>query len=649
MYLNSLQIYGFKSFANKVEIEFGNGITGIVGPNGSGKSNIADAIRWVLGEQNIRNIRGSQIADVIFKGSNTRRAAGVAEVLINFTNNGDLPIDFKEIDIQRKVFRTGESEFYINRSRCRLKDISDLFADTGIGLGGISIISQNRVDDILKAKPEERRVFFEETIGVTKYRNRKRETLHKIDDTEANLVRAADIINEIETQLRPLKIQADRTNNYNALETERRTLTLTILNRKYKQFNSELESQSQSHQYISDNLLELQSKLNTEEALKEKLGKEVIDVEKSLQSQAEQNEIIRRQFDTISAEITKLTERQNQGQLEHSRFKKDQEKISEDIKSSKSNLSVLKKTLAKQREEFSDQQSLLKDMQNEHSELESLLQSKDAQRRNIEKQVSECQQEITKAQNEAKIVEHDLQTFNKNQQSYKDNEIKLNSELEQLNKEYETFKTLQQGNDKEIVKIKNQQGDLKQSIESETQLNKNLQSEQEQQIRKLQAMESRLQILKRMQQNYEGFARAPKAVLMSKEPWRSQIYGAVGELFVVPQRFTTAIEIALGGSVQNIVTEDEGTAKAAIEFLKRSKLGRATFLPLSRISPFSSLRKIEDTGAIGFANELVQIEPKLQKIADFLLARTLIVDTIDNGLKIARRHNVKIVTLEGEV
>ena len=649
MHLNRLEMYGFKSFANKIEIEFGNGITGIVGPNGSGKSNISDAIRWALGEQNVRNIRGSQIADVIFKGSSTRRAAGVAEVLLNFENNGDLPVDFKEIDIQRKIYRTGESEFYINRSRCRLKDISDLFADTGIGLGGISIISQNRVDDILKAKPEDRRIFFEETVGVTKYRNRKRETLHRIEDTEANLVRAADIIGEIETQLKPLKSQAERTNKYNALETERRNLTLTLLNRKHNQLTVELEEKSQSHQYISDNLLELQTKLNTEEAVKERLAKEVTDTESNLQLQSEQNESIRRQFDYASAEITRLTERQNQGQLEHSRFKKDQQKLSTDIESSKGNLSTLKETLSKQREEFANQQRLLKDTQKEHSELEALLQTKNTQRRNSEKRLSELQQKISRAQNEARIVEHDLTAFNKNQQSFKENESRLNAELERLNEENELLRAQQQSNDEESAKIKSQQDDLKYLLEGETKQNKKLQSEQEQQNHKLQTLESRLQILKRMQQNYEGFSKAPKAVLMSKEAWRNKIYGAVGELFVVPQKFTTAIEIALGGSVQNIITEDEETAKSAIDFLKRSKLGRVTFLPLSRISPYASLRKVEEIGAIGFANELVKIEPKLQKIADFLLSRTLIVDTIDNALKIARRHNVRIVTLEGEV
>ena len=649
MKFNRLEMYGFKSFANKVEIDFGGGITGIVGPNGSGKSNIADAIRWVLGEQNIRNIRGNQLADVIFKGSSTRRASGVAEVLISFENDGDIPVDFKEIDIQRKIFRTGESEFYINHSRCRLKDISDLFADTGIGLGGISIISQNRVDDILKAKPEDRRIFFEETIGITKYRNRKRETLHRIEDTEANLVRAEDIINELETQLKPLSIQAERTNRYNALETERRSLVFVKLNRKHQKLTNELEEQSQAHQHISDIILELQARISTEEATKERLSKEVIDVENSLTAQNEQNENIRRQFNTISSEITKLTERQNQGKIEHSRIKNEQKKFSDDIESSRGNLSTLKENLAEQREEFANQQRFLKDTQKESFELETLMQNKTSQQRNVEKQVSTLRQKLSEAQNESLIVEHDLKTFNKNQQSYKDNENGLNTELEELNKKNEELKAKQQSIEEEITQVKNLQVEQKRSFDNESQHNKTLQLEQEQQSQKLHMLESRLQILKRMQQNYEGFAKAPKAVLMSNAPWRNKIYGAVGELFSVPQRFTTAIEIALGGSVQNIVTEDEETAKAAIDFLKSSKFGRVTFLPLSRISTYASLREINETGAIGFANRLVKVEPTLQKIADHLLSRTLIVDNIDNALKISRRHNVRIVTIEGEV
>ncbi|MBQ3972447.1 MAG: AAA family ATPase, partial [Selenomonadaceae bacterium] len=232
MQLKRLEAYGFKSFADKINIDFDKGITAIVGPNGSGKSNITDAIRWVLGEQNIRNLRGTKAEDIIFTGSAARKALGVAEVSLVFENNGELPVDFKEVVVTRRIFRSGESEFYINRSRCRLKDIYNLFADTGIGHDGMSIIGQNRIDDILNSKPEDRRAFFEETAGITKYRNRKRETLRKLEDMEGNLVRVNDIIHEIEVQLEPLAEQAEKKRKHNALAGELEKYRLTGIHQK---------------------------------------------------------------------------------------------------------------------------------------------------------------------------------------------------------------------------------------------------------------------------------------------------------------------------------------------------------------------------------------------------------------------------------
>ena len=325
--LRRLEMYGFKSFADKIEIEFDDGITGIVGPNGSGKSNISDAIRWVLGEQNIRMIRGTKIEDVIFKGNKNRRASGIANVSLLFENQDDIPIDFKEVVINRRIFSTGESEFYINRNRCRLKDITDLFADTGIGLGGISIINQNRVDDILKAKPEERRIFFEETIGITKYRNRKREAISKMENTEGNLIRIEDIINELETQLKPLEIQAERTNKYNMLNNEFQHLNLIEVSRKYQNLSDELNKNLKIHQSINDKITELQTKLKTEEVTQERLNKEVVDIEQKLYNQSKQNESIRNELNNSSNEIAKLNERRIQGKDAQMQIKQRQKKL----------------------------------------------------------------------------------------------------------------------------------------------------------------------------------------------------------------------------------------------------------------------------------------------------------------------------------
>ena len=649
MRLRRLGLYGFKSFADKTEIEFGNGITGIVGPNGSGKSNISDAIRWVLGEQNIRIIRGTKIEDVIFKGSKTRRASGIAEVSLTFENQDDMAIDFKEVLVRRRIFRTGDSEFFINQTRCRLKDIVDLFSDTGIGLGGLSMINQNRVDDVLKAKPDERRVFFEETIGITKYRNRKRETLNKIEDAENNLIRISDIINELQTQLKPLEYQAERTNKYNSLSAERRNLQLIALNRKHQHLSSELNKNLQLQRSSGDECIAMQTELANEDVNKERLNKVVIDIENKLHEQAEQNEIIRKSLDFNEHKIVQLSERQTQGKSIHVQIKNQQKQLSSTIEVTESELLKLQGQLNQQRNQLQDKQAELNTTQTQSNELETQLKLQTDKHHQLEQTILDLQKKLSKMQNDALIIEHDLQTLEGNQQSYKSDELKLVSESAALQQELNTLQSNQKLIDEEISNTDKTQQDLNRLLKYETKISADLQLEEERHHKQKHIIESRLQILKRMQQNYEGFAKAPKAVLMSKAAWRTKVYGAVGELLNVPEKFATAIEIALGGSVQNIVTEDEETAKFAIEFLKREKLGRVTFLPLSRIAGSSQINKINEPGVIGFANEVVETKSKLSKIADFLLSKTLIVDNIDNALRIANRHHIRIVTLEGEV
>ena len=649
MQLRKLEMYGFKTFASKTILEFDEGLTEIVGPNGSGKSNIIDAIRFALGELNLKTIRANKGVELIFSGGQQRRSSGVAEVLLTFDNFGKIPIEFKEIVVNRRIFNTGESEFFINRSRCRLKDIVDMFADTGLGSGGISIISQNRVEEVLKAKPDERRIFFEEAIGVTKYKNRKRETLQRIDDTENNLLRVADIISEIENQLKPLSIQAERTNKYNTLDSERHDLKLIELQRKQQDLIDNLNQQNKLKQTINDNLTELQTKFNDFEVDKEQLSKEIVDIEQKIFSQSADNESIRRQFDNTSKEIAKLTERNEQSQKIIKQNKQNQQKLSTDLETSNANLAALKSALNQQREEFVKQQQSLKTAQKESAELESNLQTHNEQRRQFENIVALLNKKLSTTQNELLIVEHDLSTFSERQQSFEANENGLLEEIAALNKEVEILNLRQQTLDETSAQIKLRHEELNTSLKFETQNYRALKNEVELQVQERREIETKLQILQKMKSNYEGFAKAPKAVLTSKAAWRNKICGAVGELLTVPVEFTTAIDIALGGNVNNIVTEDEETAKLAIEFLKRDRLGRVTFLPLSRIVTLMSLFDIQEAGVIGFANKLVKTEKRFQKVADFLLSKTLIVDNIDSALKIAKRHNIRIVTLEGEV
>ena len=320
MQLKRLEAYGFKSFADKITIDFDSGITAIVGPNGSGKSNITDAIRWVLGEQNVRNLRGARAEDIIFTGSAGRKPLGLAEVSLFFANDGTLPVDFREVVVTRRLYRSGESEFYINRARCRLKDIYNLFADTGIGHDGMSIIGQNRIDDILNSKPEERRLFFEETAGITKYRSRKRETVRRLTDTENNLVRVQDIIREIENQLEPLARQAERTRIYNGLAEEQKKCRLTQLALDYQRESQRYGENEQKLQKKREEALTAEAEVNKAEARRQELGKKLIELEKTMQEQAGKSERLRQNIEAASREVAALEERQEQSEATKERI-----------------------------------------------------------------------------------------------------------------------------------------------------------------------------------------------------------------------------------------------------------------------------------------------------------------------------------------
>ena len=354
MQLKRLEAYGFKSFADKITIDFDQGITAIVGPNGSGKSNITDAIRWVLGEQNVRNLRGTKAEDIIFTGSASRKALGVAEVTLVFANDGTLPVDFREVMVTRRLYRSGESEFYINRSRCRLKDIYNLFADTGIGHDGMSIIGQNRIDDILNSRPEERRAFFEETAGITKYRNRKRESVRKLTDTENNLVRVQDIIHEIENQLEPLARHAEKTRIYNGLHEEYQRYKLTKLAQDYAREAGQKQANDGKLTQLQDEVIAAEAKVQSLAAEKERLNKEIIDLENAMQAQAEKNESLRQKMAVADQEAAKLQERRQELNHEIAEAIAEMTRLAEQEKQQKQDLALLDEFLTKEQAKQKD-------------------------------------------------------------------------------------------------------------------------------------------------------------------------------------------------------------------------------------------------------------------------------------------------------
>lgn len=622
MKLKRLEMYGFKSFAKKIEVEFGEGITGIAGPNGAGKSNISDAIKFAVGD-NVKSLRGNQNLDVIFSGNQYYHQAGLA----------DVTIEFEDFSIKRRIYRTGESEFYINKQKCRLKDIIDLTMDRGI-----NIISQNKVDEILKAKPEERRIYIEEAIGLMRYRNRKKETLLRLEDTEVSLTRVEDIINELKQQIEPLKKESERTMKYEILEEERQKIYF-IEQREYRR-QKEVEE---------DKLIEKESKLAKLESQKEEESKKMLDAEKEIQSKNEVSERYRRELLKVNDKVNELKSKKNVMILNQEHNEKQRVKMKRELEITEGNLKELQSKIQLQAE---NNKRMKKQLQMVNEELKRMTEEYKQRKSVTEEMMIKRAKKIqfkNELEMEIKIKENELKN---NELQRKDNDKKsrqLEDELEMrqqaLMKKIEENKIIKEEEMKVEEEVKNVEDKVK--VVNKKQDEYRVQIEDNYKL--LNERESRLKILKRMKENYEGYARAPKSILMSKESWRGKIYGAVGELIKVDKKYAIAIEMTLGNAVQNIVTEDEMTAKKAIEYLKAGRLGRVTFLPLNRITTYAPIKEINDEGVIGFANELVNVDEKLKKIADYLLMRTLIVDNIDNALKISRRHNVRIVTLEGEV
>ena len=653
MQLKRLEAYGFKSFADKITIDFDQGITAIVGPNGSGKSNITDAIRWVLGEQNVRNLRGTKAEDIIFTGSASRKALGVAEVSLFFANDGTLPVDFREVVVTRRLYRSGESEFYINRSRCRLKDIYNLFADTGIGHDGMSIIGQNRIDDILNSRPEDRRAFFEETAGITKYRNRKRESVRKLTDTENNLVRVQDIIHEIENQLEPLARHAEKTRIYNGLQEEYQRCKLSKLAQDYSREAAQKQENDAKLSALRDEALAADTEVQAVAAEKERLGKEIIDLERALQEQAEKNEALRQKMEGAAQELAMLHERQDQSDGARQKILDRRQELSHEIALAVADIARLTEQAGRHKQDLTLLDEFLQKERTKEKKLAKRIHEEEDKARALQKNREEQQLIWNAKQQEYALAERDLQNGTDGQE---DRERELDQAKDKLAELEDLQDKLQADLQREQDRIRQLQ---QQSHAAEQEKNTAFADQQaairqlNECIQQLRSGESKLQFLQKMQQAYEGFGKAVKAVLKAQESWRSGVAGAVAELIDVPKEYITAVEVALGGNLQNVVTKDTDTAKAAIQYLKRERQGRVTFLPLSTlvVRPPQSIREGADDGVVGWANKLVKVDGSYQKAVDFLLSRTLVVDNLDNALRIAKNHEqrLRIVTLSGEL
>jgi chromosome segregation protein len=654
--LRKLEAYGFKSFAEKTEMEFKSGITAIVGPNGSGKSNISDAVRWVLGEQNIRNLRGNKMEDVIFSGSAMRRPLGVAEVSLVFDNtDGLLPLDFNEVTITRRVFRSGDGEYFINKAPCRLKDIHDLLLDAGLSRESMTVISQNKIDEVLNSKPDERRSLFEEAAGIVKYKNRKKEALRKLEDTEQNLTRVLDITAEIETQLGPMAESAERTAKYNDLFAEQTACQVTLLLHRLSHAEKNLESVTLERAALADEDLAVATRLTVAETDKERfvdtlaeLDEKVRDAEAALAHTATE-------IERLDGKTGILAERLDQE-------RKNRDRVAQDI-------ARIEQEKAENRARLEEWQASHTAKKNQAEELRASQAGQDAALTQAAAAIAAALHRLEAAKDETfghlqELVtqKNALRTLERDQETQKTREAQLGKERESFAGQHqETSQSLgsvqweKQALDQDLAATDTTAADLaarKRELDAllsehtaaETRLNGELGQ-----------LASRIKVLGDMQEEYEGFGRGAKSVLKSDRPWRQGIHGAVAEVLTVRDAHIVAIETALGGALQHIIVASDDTAKAAVEYLKHNNLGRATFLPLNTIRPArpkdAETAAAHSQGALGFAASLVECEPRFRPVIDYLLARTVVAADIDAALKIARAaaFGVKIVTLDGQL
>lgn len=656
MRLKSFSAHGFKSFADKVNIEFEPGITAIVGPNGSGKSNISDAIRWVMGEQSVKYLRGTKMEDVIFAGSSGRRPMGMAEVDLLFDNTDHtLPVDFDEVSLQRRVFRSGDSEYSINGKNCRLKDVVSLLADTGLGRGSLSIIGQNKIDEILNSRPEDRRAIFEEAAGIAKYRIRKKEALRKLDDTAANLLRIHDIQSEIENQLVPLEAAAEKARQYEAISARLRQVKVTRL-------LGQLASLEKEKARLTEKLTLLENQLRELAELSGALGKQQEALEQRLQERenaysAYQEQILAREKEAAGYRSQKAVqeERIQQSRNRMDQLAKNRSALEEELARNQENLDLVTEEYDRLEETQYRAKKLLESAAAEKETLTETVRQGEEKLKAWQEQAFDSMRTLVMTRNKLAGVRQEQDRIHRQQESLKEKVREAEEALQEvtaaLQGEKDSLETLEDRKQQLEETARQLNGALEQSIRAYREQEGAL----EQNRRTLNQKKARLQVLAAMEREHEGFSKGVRTVLEARVPFRERICGVVAELFTVEDAYVTALETALGGALQNIITLDAPTAQAAIAHLKKVQGGRATFLPLDTLRPRAlgarEKAALGCPGIIGIAGDLVRCDPALQPAVRFLLGQVLVADNLDHALAAARKADmrVRIVTLEGDV
>lgn len=660
MHLKRLEIQGFKSFADKISLEFNSGITAVVGPNGSGKSNISDAIRWVLGEQSAKTLRGGKMEDVIFAGTEHRKQLGFAEVSLTIDNEDhSLPLDFSEVTITRRVYRSGESEYLINKSSCRLKDVYELFLDTGIGKDGYSIIGQGRVDEILSTKSEERRNLFEEASGIMKYKVRKIDAEKKLELTRQNLVRINDIINELETQLEPLRQQSDVAKRYLNLRDTLKELEINVYIENISKFREKIKEFEESYISIKDNIDSDNKKLEEITLLNQKKLVLLKELETKLDNSRQEFYNLENSLERCNSEIKLNDEKKSNLSSNISRLDTEIEEIDEKLISISKEEVTRNEKIEYLNERLTDYNGKLEEADRK---LQAVLSTLGEHERHIENMKSSIMDKLdlqSDKKTQINNVKNHIEVINKRKSGIDDEVMQLTLEKdregmkkEDLSDSISKTKELIKGAKSRLESLNVKKGELGHTLEGERKKQNTVKSD-------IQFKTSRQKMLKDMERNLEGYNRSVKLVLQACQQspqFGKGIHGALAQLVKVEGKYETAIEMTLGGALQNIVTSTEEDAKRAIEYLKSNRLGRATFLPISSVNgrtfDDNTLKDIKkQEGFVGVASDLISYNSEYRGIILSFLGKVVIVDNLDSGIKMARRfrYSFRIVTLEGDI
>ena len=657
MYLKRLELHGFKSFADKTTLEFMPGITVVIGPNGSGKSNISDSIRWVLGEQSMKSLRGAKSEDIIFAGTQNRKSLGFAEASIVIDNSDNkLPIEYSEVTVTRRIYRSGESGYFINKAPCRLKDVLELFMDTGIGKDGYSIIGQGKIDEILSNKSEERRNIFEEAAGIVKYRVRKQESEKKLEQTKLNLLRITDILSEIESTIAPLKTQSEKAKKFLDLREELKGIEIGLFLHNIETYKEKIAEIIKDIDIIAEQNTNEEAKLETQKSQKESLKIELENIIQEIEriqnigfetsnkiekinsdinvtkQKSESNiETISRYQSEIAElreKIQTLEEEKTQKISKKNNLYADKERFEKELQTKEAELAELTGKLTSKELEMEEKKKKLNDNIDKKYELNSELNTQDINYENLEKRIKTLKEEqrscISELDSERIVKEDIAKTF----QEIEANRNKIIKELDEVNqKKQESTKRIQEY-DNQINKI---------GMESRIK-------------------ESRLKFLQETEREKEGYSKSIKSILQACEKdsnLKNGMHDVLANIISVPKEYQIAIEMCLGQAMQNIVTDTESTAKKLVEYLRSNNLGRASFLPITSVKG-KKLEKINTKnvqGVVGIASDLVKNDKTYEQIVLNLLGRTVIVEDMDSAIALAKQnsYSFKIVTLKGDI